>query len=93
MNAALAELAGETFDFSDVTFSGKTDRQIFREVLEAKRECEAKLERARSLLQSVSDANDAQLPALQRVEEELSSLQQEQAAEHQVLLAEQSAKL
>jgi phosphoglycolate phosphatase-like HAD superfamily hydrolase len=35
VNAALAALAGETFDFSDVTFSGKTDRQIFREVLEA----------------------------------------------------------
>jgi len=39
VNAALAALAGETFDFSDITFSGKTDRQIFREVLEAGRRC------------------------------------------------------
>ena len=37
--AALADLAGATFDFSDITFSGKTDRQIFREVLEAGRRC------------------------------------------------------
>ncbi|WP_412070505.1 HAD family hydrolase [Rubrivirga sp. IMCC43871] len=35
VTAALADLVGDTFDFSDVTFSGKTDPQIFREVLEA----------------------------------------------------------
>lgn len=39
VNAALADLVGETFDFSDITFSGKTDRQIFREVLEAGQRC------------------------------------------------------
>lgn len=39
VNAALEALAGETFDFSDITFSGKTDRQIFREVLEAAQRC------------------------------------------------------
>ena len=31
--AALAEVVGETYDFSGVSFSGKTDPQIFREVL------------------------------------------------------------
>lgn len=35
VTAALTDLVGDTFDFSDVTFSGKTDPQIFREVLEA----------------------------------------------------------
>ena len=35
VNAALRDLVGETFDFSDVSFSGKTDPQIFREVLDA----------------------------------------------------------
>ena len=39
VNAALEALAGETFDFSDIQFSGKTDRQIFGEVLEAGRRC------------------------------------------------------
>ena len=39
IDAALADLAGDTFDFSDITFSGKTDRQIFREVLEAAARC------------------------------------------------------
>ncbi|WP_420456877.1 HAD family hydrolase [Rubrivirga sp.] len=39
VTAALDALAGDTFDFSDVEFSGKTDRQIFREVLEAGQRC------------------------------------------------------
>ncbi len=39
VNAALADLAGDTFDFADITFSGKTDPQIFREVLEAAGRC------------------------------------------------------
>ena len=39
VNAALTDLVGETFDFSDITFSGKTDQQIFREVLEAAERC------------------------------------------------------
>lgn len=39
VNAALTSLAGDTFDFSDITFSGKTDQQIFREVLEAATRC------------------------------------------------------
>lgn len=32
--AALADVVGETYDFSDLPFSGKTDPQIFREVLD-----------------------------------------------------------
>ena len=39
VSAALEALAGRTFDFSDISFSGKTDGQIFREVLEAGRRC------------------------------------------------------
>ncbi len=39
VNAALARLTGRTFDFSDISFSGKTDPQIFREVLEAATRC------------------------------------------------------
>ena len=35
VTAALRDLVGDVFDFSDITFSGKTDPQIFREVLEA----------------------------------------------------------
>ncbi len=39
VTAAVEALAGDTFDFSDIAFSGKTDRQIFREVLEAAQRC------------------------------------------------------
>jgi phosphoglycolate phosphatase-like HAD superfamily hydrolase len=39
VEAALRETVGGTFDFSDIQFSGKTDQQIFREVLEAGRRC------------------------------------------------------
>lgn len=39
VEAALAETVGDTFDFSDIEFSGKTDPQIFREVLEAAARC------------------------------------------------------
>ena len=39
VNAALRDLVGDTFDFTDVSFSGKTDPQIFREVLEAAGRC------------------------------------------------------
>ena len=35
LEAALLSLYGQTFDTSDVPFSGKTDAQIFRELLEA----------------------------------------------------------
>ena len=39
VNAALEAVAGGTFDFSDIQFSGKTDQQIFGEVLEAAGRC------------------------------------------------------
>ena len=39
VTAALGDLVGDVFDFSDITFSGKTDPQIFREVLEAAGRC------------------------------------------------------
>ncbi|MEM0963607.1 MAG: HAD hydrolase-like protein [Bacteroidota bacterium] len=37
VSAALTILAGDTFDFSGISFSGKTDPQIFGEVLDAAR--------------------------------------------------------
>ena len=33
IEAALSDAVGETFDTSEVSFSGKTDRQIFRQIL------------------------------------------------------------
>ena len=39
VEAALRDVVGATFDFSDIQFSGKTDPQIFREVLEAAARC------------------------------------------------------
>ena len=39
VTAALKDLVGDVFDFSDISFSGKTDPQIFREVLEAAGRC------------------------------------------------------
>jgi len=39
VTAALDALVGDVFDFTDISFSGKTDPQIFREILEAAGRC------------------------------------------------------
>ena len=64
VNAALTDLAGETFDFSNISFSGKTDPQIFGEILDAAAERGLPVDRSHTdaFLSLYADRMHANLP-------------------------------
>ncbi len=64
VHAALEALAGGTYDFSGLPFSGKTDRQIFREILEGAAEAglDARPEQADRFGELYAERMTANLP-------------------------------
>ena len=63
VEAALAEAVGQTFDTSDTPFSGKTDRQIFREILTAARERGVEVGDVEAAIAALADAYSARMHA------------------------------